>query len=206
MPGWAHIWGGSPLGWALLCEGTSVPVPPGVTRCPSSVWPSSALHRGHEEEPWWDRSRSPSRGFVVCNCLLLLQNFLYKCIGTTLGACVSKDLVQKQLQELLETARYHEEAEREVRGVVPGAQPPRRALGSPRLGVAAGHGRSSCRNGQRNGGRQPAAACCQKGFLAPAASLVWGAKPAPQEMPGGAGSARVGPEGLRALLRQHLVN
>ncbi|XP_010287146.1 PREDICTED: LOW QUALITY PROTEIN: maestro heat-like repeat-containing protein family member 1, partial [Phaethon lepturus] len=43
----------------------------------------------------------------------LLLNFLYKCIGTTLGACASKDLVQKQLQELLETARYHEEAERE---------------------------------------------------------------------------------------------
>ncbi|XP_074434148.1 maestro heat-like repeat-containing protein family member 1 isoform X4 [Larus michahellis] len=43
----------------------------------------------------------------------LEKNFLYKCIGTTLGACASKDLVQKQLQELLETARYHEEAERE---------------------------------------------------------------------------------------------
>uniref|UniRef100_A0A8B9ESY1 Maestro heat like repeat family member 1 n=1 Tax=Anser cygnoides TaxID=8845 RepID=A0A8B9ESY1_ANSCY len=43
----------------------------------------------------------------------LEKNFLYKCIGTTLGACTSKDLVQKQLQELLETARYHEEAERE---------------------------------------------------------------------------------------------
>ncbi|XP_074942119.1 maestro heat-like repeat-containing protein family member 1 isoform X4 [Phalacrocorax aristotelis] len=43
----------------------------------------------------------------------LEKNFLYKCIGTTLGACTSKDLVQKQLQELLETARYHEKAERE---------------------------------------------------------------------------------------------
>lgn len=47
--------------------------------------------------------------------LLPFQNFLYKCIGTTLGACASKDLVLKQLQELLETARYHEEVEREVR-------------------------------------------------------------------------------------------
>ncbi|KAM6318671.1 maestro heat-like repeat-containing protein family member 1 [Aegotheles albertisi] len=47
------------------------------------------------------------------NGFLLEKNFLYKCIGTTLGACASKDLVQKQLQELLETARYHEEAERE---------------------------------------------------------------------------------------------
>ncbi|KAM6445551.1 maestro heat-like repeat-containing protein family member 1 isoform 2-T2 [Rhynochetos jubatus] len=47
------------------------------------------------------------------NGFLPEKNFLYKCIGTALGACASKDLVQKQLQELLETARYHEEAERE---------------------------------------------------------------------------------------------
>lgn len=45
------------------------------------------------------------------------QNFLYKCIGTALAACPNKDLVRKQLQELLETARYQEEAEREVRGL-----------------------------------------------------------------------------------------
>ncbi|KYO40928.1 maestro heat-like repeat-containing protein family member 1 isoform B [Alligator mississippiensis] len=43
----------------------------------------------------------------------LEKTFLYKCIGTTLRVCPSKDMVQKQLQELLETARYHEEAERE---------------------------------------------------------------------------------------------
>ncbi|XP_027526334.1 maestro heat-like repeat-containing protein family member 1 [Neopelma chrysocephalum] len=43
----------------------------------------------------------------------LEKNFLYKCIGMTLGACSSKELVQKQLQELLETAKYQEEAERE---------------------------------------------------------------------------------------------
>nr|XP_035961505.1 maestro heat-like repeat-containing protein family member 1 isoform X2 [Halichoerus grypus] len=41
------------------------------------------------------------------------KNFLYKCIGTTLGAASSKDVVRKQLQELLETARHQEEAERE---------------------------------------------------------------------------------------------
>uniref|UniRef100_A0A8C6V9S0 Maestro heat like repeat family member 1 n=1 Tax=Naja naja TaxID=35670 RepID=A0A8C6V9S0_NAJNA len=45
--------------------------------------------------------------------LLLLQNFLYKAIGVGLAACVNKDLVRKQVQELLETARYQEEAERE---------------------------------------------------------------------------------------------
>ncbi|XP_033011908.1 maestro heat-like repeat-containing protein family member 1 isoform X3 [Lacerta agilis] len=43
----------------------------------------------------------------------LEKNFLYKCIGTALAACPNKDLVRKQLQELLETARYQEEAERE---------------------------------------------------------------------------------------------
>ncbi|XP_078209033.1 maestro heat-like repeat-containing protein family member 1 isoform X27 [Callithrix jacchus] len=41
------------------------------------------------------------------------KNFLYKCIGTTLGAASSKEVVRKHLQELLETARYQEEAERE---------------------------------------------------------------------------------------------
>ncbi|KAM8811767.1 maestro heat-like repeat-containing protein family member 1 [Eudromia elegans] len=41
------------------------------------------------------------------------KTFLYECLGTTLGACASRELVQQQLQELLETARHHEEAERE---------------------------------------------------------------------------------------------
>ncbi|XP_058035029.1 maestro heat-like repeat-containing protein family member 1 isoform X2 [Ahaetulla prasina] len=47
------------------------------------------------------------------NGLSLEKNFLYKAIGVSLAACANKDLVQKQLQELLETARYQEEAERE---------------------------------------------------------------------------------------------
>ncbi|XP_077209590.1 maestro heat-like repeat-containing protein family member 1 isoform X2 [Paroedura picta] len=41
------------------------------------------------------------------------KNFLYKCVGTALAACADRDLVGKLLQELLETARYQEEAERE---------------------------------------------------------------------------------------------
>uniref|UniRef100_A0A8D2IYX6 Maestro heat like repeat family member 1 n=1 Tax=Varanus komodoensis TaxID=61221 RepID=A0A8D2IYX6_VARKO len=41
------------------------------------------------------------------------QSFLYKSIGTALAACLDKELVQRQLQELLETARYQEEAEKE---------------------------------------------------------------------------------------------
>ncbi|XP_006879292.1 PREDICTED: maestro heat-like repeat-containing protein family member 1 [Elephantulus edwardii] len=41
------------------------------------------------------------------------KNFLYKCIGTTLGAISSKEVVRKHLQELLEMARYQVEAEHE---------------------------------------------------------------------------------------------
>ncbi|KAL8181435.1 UNVERIFIED_CONTAM: Maestro heat-like repeat-containing protein member 1, partial [Gekko kuhli] len=41
------------------------------------------------------------------------KNFLYKCVGTALAACANRDRVRKLLQELLETARYQEEAERE---------------------------------------------------------------------------------------------
>ncbi|XP_068839367.1 maestro heat-like repeat-containing protein family member 1 isoform X2 [Capricornis sumatraensis] len=43
----------------------------------------------------------------------LLMNFLYRCVGTTLGAASSKEVVRKHLQELLEMARYQEERERE---------------------------------------------------------------------------------------------
>ncbi|XP_056341016.1 maestro heat-like repeat-containing protein family member 1 [Oenanthe melanoleuca] len=41
------------------------------------------------------------------------KDFLYRSMGTALGLCPSKELVRKQLQELLENARYQEEAERE---------------------------------------------------------------------------------------------
>ncbi|XP_044100706.1 maestro heat-like repeat-containing protein family member 1 isoform X1 [Neovison vison] len=41
------------------------------------------------------------------------KNFLYKCVGTALGAASSKDVVRKQLRELLEAAGHQEEAERE---------------------------------------------------------------------------------------------
>ncbi|KAM4865340.1 maestro heat-like repeat-containing protein family member 1 [Thomomys bottae] len=41
------------------------------------------------------------------------KNFLYKCIGTALGAASSKEVVGKHLRELLETAKYQEDAERE---------------------------------------------------------------------------------------------
>lgn len=54
------------------------------------------------------------RSQVHLSSLPLFQNFLYKCIGTTLGAASSKEVVRKHLRELLETARYQEEAEQEV--------------------------------------------------------------------------------------------
>uniref|UniRef100_G1U5P2 Maestro heat like repeat family member 1 n=1 Tax=Oryctolagus cuniculus TaxID=9986 RepID=G1U5P2_RABIT len=41
------------------------------------------------------------------------KNFLYKCIGATLRAASSREVVRKHLRELLETARYQEEAEHE---------------------------------------------------------------------------------------------
>ncbi|XP_018079497.1 maestro heat-like repeat-containing protein family member 1 isoform X3 [Xenopus laevis] len=47
------------------------------------------------------------------NSFPLEKNFLYKCIGTTLAACENRELVKKQLQDLLTTARYQEESERE---------------------------------------------------------------------------------------------
>nr|XP_041570073.1 maestro heat-like repeat-containing protein family member 1 [Taeniopygia guttata] len=41
------------------------------------------------------------------------KNFLYRSMGTALGLCPGKEQVRKQLQELLENARYQEETERE---------------------------------------------------------------------------------------------
>ncbi|XP_069588269.1 maestro heat-like repeat-containing protein family member 1 isoform X3 [Ranitomeya imitator] len=43
----------------------------------------------------------------------LEKNFLYKCIGSSLGACSNREMVRKELQELLTGARYQQEAERE---------------------------------------------------------------------------------------------
>ena len=80
---------------------------------------------------WWVPSSpsshvwlAPARERQAQPCFsALLQNFLYKCIGTTLGAASSKEVVRKQLQELLETARHQEEAEREVAAAVPRSPP-----------------------------------------------------------------------------------
>ncbi|KAB1257806.1 Maestro heat-like repeat-containing protein family member 1 [Camelus dromedarius] len=58
-----------------------------------------------------EKAREPPHS--TARSLASLQNFLYKCIGATLGAASSKEVVRKRLQELLETARYQEEGERE---------------------------------------------------------------------------------------------
>ncbi|XP_053571958.1 maestro heat-like repeat-containing protein family member 1 [Bombina bombina] len=54
-----------------------------------------------------------TRQLINYNNFPLEKNFLYKSIGTTLGACSNRDVVKAQLQELLTTARYHEDNERE---------------------------------------------------------------------------------------------
>ncbi|XP_077657290.1 maestro heat-like repeat-containing protein family member 1 isoform X5 [Urocitellus parryii] len=41
------------------------------------------------------------------------KNFLYKCLGTTLAAAVSREVVRKSLQELLGAASYQQQAEHE---------------------------------------------------------------------------------------------
>jgi len=75
----------------------------GVQWC---VWPVvQALSAPLGASLHWGAGTSP--------CLASLQNFLYKCVGTTLGAASSK-VVRKLLRELLETARYQEEREHEV--------------------------------------------------------------------------------------------
>lgn len=53
-------------------------------------------------------------GAGCSRALRLFQNFLYKCVGTTLGAAASKEVVRERLQELLGAARFQQEAEHEV--------------------------------------------------------------------------------------------
>ncbi|XP_040289128.1 maestro heat-like repeat-containing protein family member 1 isoform X2 [Bufo bufo] len=47
------------------------------------------------------------------NSSSLEKNFLYKCIGSVLGTCTNREVVRKELQELLTGAHYQDEAERE---------------------------------------------------------------------------------------------
>ena len=43
------------------------------------------------------------------------QSFLYRCIGVTLQQCSNKEVVQKQLQEMLISARHNDAIERAVK-------------------------------------------------------------------------------------------
>ncbi|KAM8966713.1 maestro heat-like repeat-containing protein family member 1 [Pelodytes ibericus] len=54
-----------------------------------------------------------SRQLPHYNSLPQEKNFLYRCVGTSLSVCANRQVVRKQLQELLATARYQEETERE---------------------------------------------------------------------------------------------
>lgn len=103
LPDWAG-WDGQEW-WGVLA-GLSL-------QAREAAAPARASRRSLLQPEFWGVSGS------LLRCLpppppLFLQNFLYKAIGVSLAACANKDLVQKQLQELLETARYQEEAEREV--------------------------------------------------------------------------------------------
>lgn len=87
-----------------------------LRHCAERAWPlqwhAVCLARGAGTE--CPTASIPPLGAGTTPCLASLQNFLYKCVGTTLGAASSKEVVRKHLQELLETARYQEEREREV--------------------------------------------------------------------------------------------
>ncbi|XP_066539071.1 maestro heat-like repeat-containing protein family member 1 isoform X3 [Hoplias malabaricus] len=53
-----------------------------------------------------------TRYLPTYNNLLEEKSFLYKCIGVTLQHCTNKDLVRKQLQEILISARHNDATER----------------------------------------------------------------------------------------------
>ena len=45
------------------------------------------------------------------------QSFLYRCVGVMLQECHNKEVVKKQLQEILLTARHSDAIEREVQPI-----------------------------------------------------------------------------------------
>ncbi|KAJ7338263.1 hypothetical protein JRQ81_011005 [Phrynocephalus forsythii] len=66
------------------------------------------------DPPWTDQLiQEMCRQLSSYNGSPMEKVFLYKGLGTALAACQNKELVRKELQELLETARYPEESERE---------------------------------------------------------------------------------------------
>ncbi|XP_069811758.1 maestro heat-like repeat-containing protein family member 1, partial [Dendropsophus ebraccatus] len=58
-------------------------------------------------------SQEMRKQLIGYNNSALEKSFLYKCIGSSLGACANREVVRRELQELLSAARYQEEAERE---------------------------------------------------------------------------------------------
>ncbi|XP_075705125.1 maestro heat-like repeat-containing protein family member 1 isoform X2 [Rhinoderma darwinii] len=66
------------------------------------------------DDSWiYQMSQEMRKQLNTYNNSALEKNFLYKCIGSCLGACANHEVVRKELQELLTNARYQDEAERE---------------------------------------------------------------------------------------------
>uniref|UniRef100_A0A8C4D9K4 Maestro heat-like repeat family member 1 n=1 Tax=Dicentrarchus labrax TaxID=13489 RepID=A0A8C4D9K4_DICLA len=69
----------------------------------------------------WEKEIPPLlsvlEGMEICGHYVLyaiyIKYFLYRCIGVTLQQCFNKELVKKQLQEILLTARHNDAIERE---------------------------------------------------------------------------------------------
>uniref|UniRef100_A0A8C3U4J5 Maestro heat like repeat family member 1 n=1 Tax=Catharus ustulatus TaxID=91951 RepID=A0A8C3U4J5_CATUS len=76
--------------------------------CRSLTFLAGKIREEEPENEAWSRSEQCGKSQKWSQ-----KNFLYRSMGTALGSCPSKELVRKQLQELLENARYQDEAERE---------------------------------------------------------------------------------------------
>ncbi|XP_075937478.1 maestro heat-like repeat-containing protein family member 1 isoform X3 [Anarhichas minor] len=67
-----------------------------------------------EDDKWVGQlAAEATRYLSTYNNALEEKSFLYRCIGVTLQQCFNKELVKKQLQEILLTARHNDAVERE---------------------------------------------------------------------------------------------
>ncbi|XP_029958585.1 maestro heat-like repeat-containing protein family member 1 isoform X2 [Salarias fasciatus] len=67
-----------------------------------------------DEEKWASQlATEATRYLSTYNNALEEKSFLYRCIGVTLQQCFNKEVVKKQLQEVLLTARHNDAVERE---------------------------------------------------------------------------------------------
>uniref|UniRef100_A0A3Q3BFT5 Maestro heat-like repeat family member 1 n=1 Tax=Kryptolebias marmoratus TaxID=37003 RepID=A0A3Q3BFT5_KRYMA len=67
-----------------------------------------------QDDKWVCQLAAESTGYLsTYNNALEEKNFLYQCVGVTLQHCFNKEVVKKQLQEVLLTARHNDAVERE---------------------------------------------------------------------------------------------